>query len=332
MNTASELECRICGTKGAHQQYRVREMMFGTREEFTYFMCPECGCLQIADFPSDIARHYPENYYSLSTDHRIPKGYGILAPFVRWRIEAAIFGRKHYLNRLVRRWIPLPDDVHEYGPMLKRCGITSFDWRIVDVGCGARPFRLAVLQQLGFRHVLGIDPFIAANTTFGGIHVLKKSIGELDGTFDLIMFHHSFEHIAEQFSTLRKASSLLAKGGICLIRIPLVESELWERYGTDWIELDAPRHFYLHSHDSIKRLAHAAGLTLKSVVFDSEEWEFLGSEQYRQNIPMQDSHSWFVDKQKSIFTKEEVLALKKDAERINSSGRAGRAAFYFMKD
>lgn len=324
--------CRICNATGKHTNFVCREMMFGTREEFSYFKCSLCGCLQITDFPLDMARFYPDNYYSLSIDHPIPKGYGVLTPLIHWRIEETIFGKQRYLDQLIRRFITLPDEVNEYGPMLKNCGINNFDWRIVDVGCGARPFRLAAMQQLGFRNVLGIDPFIASDTKFANISVLKKTIDDLEGVFDLIMFHHSFEHIANQVATLRKASALLTKKGICLIRIPLVDSELWDRYGTDWIELDAPRHFYLHSHDSIKRLAHAAGLTLKNVVFDSGEWEFIGSEQYRQNIPMRDPRSWFVDKKKSIFTNDDVLAFKKETDRINSIGRGGRAAFYFGKD
>ena len=332
MNSASELRCRICNAKGPHQQYRIREMMFGTREEFTYFMCRECGCLQIGDFPSDMARHYPKNYYSLSTNYRIPKGHGIMTPLVHWRTEAALFGKKPRLSRLVRPLVPLPEEIHEYGPMLKNAGISNFDARIVDVGCGARPFRLAAFKQLGFRRLLGIDPFIPGDTTFFGIPVLKRSIDALEEPCNLIMFHHSLEHIPDQLKTLKQASTLLVKGGFCLIRIPLVDSALWERYGTDWVELDAPRHFYLHSHDSIKRVAHAAGLTFKKVVFDSEAWEFLGSEQYRRNIAMRDPQSHFVDPDHSGFTKNEILEFKKEAEQINSAGRGGRAAFYFEKE
>ena len=41
-------------------------MMFGTRERFAYFECSACGCLQIETVPADMARHYPDNYYSFS--------------------------------------------------------------------------------------------------------------------------------------------------------------------------------------------------------------------------------------------------------------------------
>ncbi len=39
-------------------------MMFGIGETFCYFQCAECKCLQIVEIPSNMARYYPENYYS----------------------------------------------------------------------------------------------------------------------------------------------------------------------------------------------------------------------------------------------------------------------------
>jgi hypothetical protein len=200
------------------------------------------------------------------------------------------------------------------------------------LAAGCPPVQVGSTAANGLQHLLGIGPFNAVDTRFDGIPVLKKPIKELDGTFDLIVFHHSFEQIAAQFTTLIKASSLLAKGGLCLLRIPLVDSELCERYGADWVELDAPRRFYRHSLDSIKRLAHAAGMIAKNVVFDSEEWDFLGSERYRQDIPMRNSRSWFVDKSERIFTIENVLSFEKEAQLINGAGRDDRVAFYFTKD
>lgn len=57
------------------------------------------------------------------------------------------------------------------------------------------------------------------------------------------MFHHSFEHIADPFETLCSVRRLLSSG-TCLIRIPIVDSWAWENYGVNWIQIDAPRHFF----------------------------------------------------------------------------------------
>lgn len=44
--------CRICGAKGR------------TREEFPYFECGRCHCLQIAEVPENLGDYYGEDYYS----------------------------------------------------------------------------------------------------------------------------------------------------------------------------------------------------------------------------------------------------------------------------
>ncbi len=33
---------------------------------------------------------------------------------------------------------------------------------------------------------------------------------------------------------------------ICLIRIPIKTEHIWNLYGVDWVQVDAPRHFYIH--------------------------------------------------------------------------------------
>ena len=43
--------------------YVVREMMYGFKDEFDYFECGNCGCLQIEQIPDDLSKYYPENYW-----------------------------------------------------------------------------------------------------------------------------------------------------------------------------------------------------------------------------------------------------------------------------
>lgn len=39
-------------------------MMFGFRDEFTYFECSKCGCIQIIEIPRNMGKYYTPNYYS----------------------------------------------------------------------------------------------------------------------------------------------------------------------------------------------------------------------------------------------------------------------------
>ena len=58
-------KCRICGEEGDFQSYLVREMFKGTRDEFEYFVCPKCQCLQIAAVPENLGYYYGNDYYSM---------------------------------------------------------------------------------------------------------------------------------------------------------------------------------------------------------------------------------------------------------------------------
>lgn len=59
-----KFRCRICQSEGMYKTYLAREMMYGTKDEFKYFECDNCRCMQIADIPEDLSRYYQEDYYS----------------------------------------------------------------------------------------------------------------------------------------------------------------------------------------------------------------------------------------------------------------------------
>ena len=57
--------CRICGYRNNNTEFIAREMNFGMKDEFTYFICNKCGCIQIAAKPDDLSAYYDTNrYYS----------------------------------------------------------------------------------------------------------------------------------------------------------------------------------------------------------------------------------------------------------------------------
>lgn len=85
--------------------------------------------------------------------------------------------------------------------------------------------------------------------------MVKGTIHDIEGEFDLIMFHHSLEHMSEQRGVLARVRKLLATGGWCLIRLPVVPNDAWQEFRENWVQLDAPRHEIIHSVDSLTRLA-----------------------------------------------------------------------------
>src|SRR5213075_2198570 len=76
------------------------------------------------------------------------------------------------------------------------------DAAILDVGCGSGDL-LRLLHALGFKNLTGVDPFLAADlTTPEGIKIWKKELGQMPGSFQVLMLHHSFEHMTEPVAVL----------------------------------------------------------------------------------------------------------------------------------
>lgn len=122
-------KCRICGQEVEHKTYQVREMFFGTREEFTYFECENCQCLQIAEIPDNLGDYYRENYYSFSQP-QIPQVIGEVKD-ERYFLDVGCGAGKWLLERYAKGCVNLygcdpfiEEDIH-YEPCItiKKCTI-----------------------------------------------------------------------------------------------------------------------------------------------------------------------------------------------------------------
>lgn len=297
-------------------------MLYGFRDCHRYFQCAACGCLQIERVPDDLARYYGAGYYSF----RAPAKSGLKAWLVNARNRHAILHQSR-LGAVLSRWQP----TQQFDFLQPIRASLNSDSRLLDVGCGAGQL-LHKLRSAGMRNVLGIDPFIEQDIDHGGQRLVRKgNLADANGTFDVVMFHHSLEHMPEQLMAMQLAHSLIAVGGYCIVRVPLVSSYAWQHYGVNWVQLDAPRHFYLHSTCSLKQLASRAGFECIAVRHDATAFQFWGSEQYARDIPMQDPRSYLVNPQASIFSGADIARFDEESIRLNASGQGDQAAFYFRK-
>jgi SAM-dependent methyltransferase len=282
-----------------------------------------------------MTKYYPPAYY---TSTRLEGS----RPAVSKVTKAARTLRNRYaclgtgtLGRLLYQWWPNPAyrtwvAARFPGQGVREIGLTR-KTRILDVGCGAGELLLS-LREAGFRHLLGVDAYLADDRiASAGLHGLKRSIHEVTGVWDLVMFHHSFEHLPDPQAALAAAARLLPPGGRCLIRLPLVSSYAWEHYGVDWVQLDAPRHFFLHSEKSLRRLAAGAGFEITKIVYDSTAFQFVGSELYRRDIPLRSQTPADVQLRATAFSREEIAAFEEHARELNAETRGDQAAFYLTK-
>lgn len=317
------MQCRVCGNDKANRDFDAQEKMLGSGESFRYFECSRCRCLQIEAPPSDLSRYYPEEYYTQR--HVIRHSSSARDVLKRFRDGYVLFGRPTVGKLLCAKY---PADVRLES--LSRIPLRR-DSRILDVGCG-KGYLLQALRGLGIKALLGIDPFNVEEIDYGnGLHIRKQSLHQTEGTWDVVMFHHSFEHVPDPAKTLCSASRLLSRGGYCLIRAPIVPSYAWEHYGTNWVQLDAPRHLFLHSLESIRMLAARSSFELVDVVYDSTSFQFWGSEQYAQGIPLGDPRSYGRSPSDSVFSEAQIEEFEVRAARLNEEGWGDQAVLYLRR-
>lgn len=335
--------CKICDHK-LGTIHQVREMMFGFRDVFEYFECSKCGCLQLTNPPADLAPYYPTDaYYSFDSTTALhwqqepPAEGGPIQSARRWfalRLrEAILFENRRLFERLTR----LRDEswkatMAEWAGYLRNyvgeSPRQSLRTRILDIGCGSGAL-LSSLARYGFDRPEGVDPYIEETIEKPGYRVRKLDVTSLKGEmYDLIIMNHSLEHIPDQLGTLTAVRRLLAPRGVSRVEIPVSGCEAWRIYGSDWVEIDAPRHFFLHMCKSFEILAGAAGLEIYRADDVGGPFEFWGSEMYRRGLPLNEKRTKQGTDPQALFSNTEMTEFEKRSAAANRNHEAGRIAFY----
>ena len=293
--------------------------MLGLRAVFEYFECGSCGSIQIAVVPADLSRYYPETYYSFRKPSRIKRH--LKCEWARFAYtKSGFLGR--LLTKVLGENLPVAS--------LQRLSVPK-QARILDVGCGSGDL-LMELGYLGFTNLRGVDPYNAADLSLdGGILIEKKNLSEMEETFDLVMLHHSFEHMADPRQVFKNAARILNKNGNFLVRVPVASSQAWKQYGADWVQLDAPRHLFIPSRKAMERLSHEFGFVLDQIIYDSTAFQFWGSEQYRMGISLSDKNSFQRNPLNFWLRRRKIKSFEERAVRLNESGQGDQACFYLKK-
>ncbi len=298
--------CRFCGSDDL-ESLSVAERMLGIGDQHSYFHCNSCGSLQIAQPPQDLANYYPADYYSFNT--LVPS-----SPFKSFlkKVRMSLFLKG------VDSLAPI------YGYWLKRLNL-NFNDKVADIGCGNGQL-IYEMNAGGFRDLKGYDPFIEKGRILGdGCELIKGEFSESKGTFDLIMMHHSFEHMEDPEEVLKLCYDRLGSDGQLLIRTPVADAEVFQNEKEYWVQLDSPRHLIIPSVKGMEIAAKKCGLKLKEVLFDSDDFQFTGTELYKRGKALSQENL------KGGFTEAELSAYKKRALQLNKEGKGDQACFFFIK-
>lgn len=222
--------CNLCGQDETRLVYQVQDNNYGCPGTFSLVQCVRCGLVYLNPRPaaSEISAFYPvEQYHPFRAIHE--GSTAVPAPLHTQRA-----------HRLTAHMGP--------GHML-------------DVGCGSGLFLLA-MQQQGWR-VMGLEPNAAA-AQFGrdALHldVRTGDIFSLDtAVFDLITFWDVLEHTHSPLAVLQHAHQLLKPGGFLALNVPNWGSLERRLFRERWIALDAPRHLYHFTPQSLAAMLAVCG-------------------------------------------------------------------------
>lgn len=219
---------------------------------FLYDRCEACHSLTLTNPPDDIGSYYDWGYYSFQTRPRYPASRSRLSARALRTASATLlpipFRTRLFANKQEPSWMSWLPPLHPRA-------------RVLDVGSGSGSL-VNELRDNGLTNAIGYDPFSP-----GGDHVVSTWPS---GSFDLIMYNHSLEHMDDPNQELRRALARLRRFGAILIRVPLADSQAAEERGVDWTGLDPPRHLWVPTRKGLAELARSAGLRITRSWFDEE--------------------------------------------------------------
>ncbi len=318
--------CLGCAGEQVRTTFEVREMMFGLGERFTYWECADCGAIQIVEPPDNLDRYYRGvGYYAFHDPLR-----GYLKAYLKQQRARFAFSGRGALGRILTARYGFPKIITMLKEWIAIAGLTV-DHEVLDIGCGTAPHFID-LMDVGYTRLTGVDPFIDSEIDFGhGVKVEKRRLTEIRRAFDFVMLNHSFEHMRDPRSVMRELIRIVRPEKYVLIRTPVAGSQAWRTYGSNWVQLDAPRHLFIPSVASLSRLARDAGFEVAKVVFDSDDLQFWGSEQYARGVPMFDSNWRVREPRPELFTAAQLKDFRERARRLNETGEGDSAAFYLRR-
>jgi SAM-dependent methyltransferase len=316
--------CRICNGH-LKEPFLVKEMRHGFRTEFKYAECMDCNSLQIITIPEDLPSYYPSSYYSYAK-MEVKKHSFLKAKVKKLYADLYIKGKKGFLFKfLKKRFGAGPLWIFDTVPDISRSS------KILDVGTGGGRLLLS-FASYGFSNLSGIDPFLPSEINYSnGLTIYKKDITQLNEKFDVILFNHVFEHVINLDATIDAAFKNLNDNGTLIINIPVANNAVYKKYKENWVALDAPRHLHLFSVEAFESYIKKHGFYVNKKSHISNSFSYLGSEQYKNDIALEDDNSFKNDFEKSIFTEADKKQFEKLAENDNLNEESDVVIFYLKK-
>jgi SAM-dependent methyltransferase len=221
----------VCGSAGQRQAWTVSDHLLDYPGEFTIVRCPECGTLRMSPRPP-----FDERRASFSD----------LYPLFDWALG--------------RKWAEPDARIARFRPQIEQIMRRQRPGRLLDVGCGDGYFMLGMRNRGWQVRGIELNEKVAAFARDSlELDVVGGAEHEVDwgGTqepFDCITLFGVIEDVDDPNACLMRAYENLAPGGLLVVQTHNIESWEARRYGADWFNVEAPRHVWHFSPETLERL------------------------------------------------------------------------------
>jgi SAM-dependent methyltransferase len=226
----NQTSCPVCGSTKVVHHFSAPDRFHLRTVPYELLRCNSCTLVwqKNPPPPSEIGQHYGKDYHRLITA-------AASSSAERWGLQ----------NRTIAKF--------------KSGG------RLLDLGCSAGAF-LSTMKGSGWQlngiEISADEARLAEERT--GANVFVGDIFDAPfepGSFDVITSFDVLEHLYEPKKVIERVRSWLKPDGIYYLAVPNIES--WEAhlFKSYWYGLEMPRHLFMYSPSSLRKLAGAAGLT-----------------------------------------------------------------------
>jgi 2-polyprenyl-3-methyl-5-hydroxy-6-metoxy-1,4-benzoquinol methylase len=223
--------CPYC--KSAARAYlRTRDVNRRISEEsFDYYRCTQCGLIFLAPIPTDLARYYPSDYYTLAAS---------ADQMAQWAEH------ERYKLDIVRRFAD--------GGRLLEIGPASGGFALLAKRAG---FEVEAIEMSGeccrfLNEVLQVRAIHATNEIEAMSHAKDA---------DVIALWHVIEHLGNPWAMLEAAAVKLRPNGVLIVAAPNPDAFQFRMLRGRWAHVDAPRHVCLIPAPLIEAKMKTLGMT-----------------------------------------------------------------------
>lgn len=253
--------CDLCGHAEQRKLFAVKDRRYGVPGEFDLVECDNCSLKYVSPRPiaSTIHTWYPDHYSA----YRKP---------TRSRLDALRVFFDDLWNSYLSRFLSDSYPIYFFSRRAAQFAQPGRRPRILDVGCGSG-YKLNYLMRHGGWETHGVDFNAQAveNARAGGANVQLATGDRLpfpDDFFDAVMSWHSLEHHYSPKATMNEVKRVLRPGGYGIFAVPSGDSLGLRIFRSYWGPLEAPRHLYHFSKQTLSRLLREGGLRVENVFHD----------------------------------------------------------------